>query len=116
MAYLHSQGNIKDKAINKILNKIAKKLNSKFYYIEIDKNNTPILYKCNNRKVENPDIGTYLDMGNNEYVTMTSKSKIATRQPLRDKFYNIDFEEGMKSIYNLLIIDYGSLNPQKLPI
>lgn len=100
----------------KILNEIANKLNSKFYFIEINKRNTPRLYKCNNGKIANPDIGTYLNMGNNEYIIVTSRSKIGTVQPLRVKFHNIDFERGMKSIYNLLIMDYGSLQPPKLPI
>ncbi len=99
-----------------VLDKIANKLNSKFYYIEINKRNTPRLYKCNNGKIENPGIGTYLNVGNNEYIIITSRSKIGTVQPLRVKFYNVDFEKGMKSIYNLLIMDYGSLQPPKLPI
>jgi len=111
----HRDGPFRGNEIN-ILNKIANKLNSKFYFIEINKRNTPRLYKYNNGVIDNPDIGTYLNIGNNEYIIITSASKIGTLQPLRVKFYNIDFEKGMKSIYNLIIMDYGSLKPPKIPV
>ncbi len=100
----------------KILNKIANKLNSKFYFIEINKRNTPRLYKCDNGKTYNPDLGTCMGIGNNEYIIVTSETKIGTVQPLRVKFYNIGFENGMKSIYNLISMDYGSLKRPKIPI
>ena len=100
----------------KVLNEIASKLNSKFYFIEINKRNTPRLYKYENGKVYNPDIGTCLDIGNNEYIIVTSETKIGTVQPLRVKFYNIGFENGMRSIYNLISMDYGSLKRPKIPI
>jgi len=111
----HRDGPFRGDEIN-VLKRIAKKLNSKFYFIEINKRNTPRLYKCNNGIIENPDMGTCLNIGNNEYIIATSSSKIGTLQPLRVKFYNIDFEKGMKSIYNLLVMDYGSLKPPKIPI
>ena len=100
----------------KVLNEIASRLNSKFYFIEINKRNTPRLYKSENGKIYNPDIGTCLDMGNNEYIIITSETKIGTVQPLRVKFYNISFENGMRSIYNLISMHYGSLKRPKIPI
>ncbi len=84
--------------------------------IRINKRNTPRLYKYDNGKTYNPDLGTCVDIGNNEYIIVTSETKIGTVQPLRVKFYNIGFENGMKSIYNLISMDYGSLKRPKIPI
>ncbi len=100
----------------KILKEIANKLNSRFYFIEINKRNTPRLYKYENGRTYNPDLGTCMSIGNNEYIIVTSETKKGTVQPLRVKFYNIDRERGMKSIYNLISMDYGSLRRPKIPI
>lgn len=98
-----------------ILSEIAEKLKSHFYFIEINKRNTPRLYKYNNT-ISNPDIGTYLKINDNEYIIITSTIKSGTTRPLRIKLYNVDFEIAMKSIYNLLVMDYGSQKPPRIPV
>ncbi len=99
----------------KVLNEIAGNLKSDFHFIEINKRNAPRLYKINN-KISNPDNGTYMKINDNEYIIVTSNIKSGTTRPLHVKLYNISFENAMKSIYNLLVMDYGSMKTPRIPV
>lgn len=111
----HRDGLFRGNELNRLKN-IAESLNSEFGFIEIIKRNTPRIYLLVDDKIINPPVGTCMKIDDTEYILITSSSPKGTVRPIRIKLYNISFDDAVRSIYNLMCLDYGSIRKPKIPV
>lgn len=113
---IHRDGLFRGNEIE-VLKKIAHKLNSEFYFIEVIKNDVPRIYEFDNGIAKKAEKGTAFKLNDKEAILVTSSPQKGTPRPLKIRTDGkLDIEKAIHSVLSMTILHYGSLIQPRLPV